>query len=103
MHGYPKWLNTKFDYEYVADNFPKEQWSPDWQALLDDMYQWISTGYLDYRSEGIEDETHRIEPYEREDGTTGYVQLEYKLDDHARIFQLGFTEEEVRNKLSEPE
>ncbi len=101
MKGYPHWLNTRYDYEYVAENFEPNLWKPDWQALLDDMMQWQFVRNLDYRSEGIEDETHRIETWENDDGTPRYEQWEYKLDDHARIFQLGFTEEEVRNKLSE--
>ena len=101
MHGYPKWLNTKEDYIYVADHFDYAQWSPDWQALLDDLYQWQYVKDLASREEGIEDATHRVEEVEDADGAVIYQQWEYKKDDHARLYQLGFTEEEVRNKLNE--
>ena len=101
MHGYPKWLNTKADYYYVADNFPREQWSKDWQSLLDELYQWMYVSDLPSRDEGVEDATHRIEVEEHDDGTVTYEQWEYKKDDHARLYQLGFTEAEVRNKLDQ--
>ena len=101
MKGYPHWLNTKDDYYYVADHFPREQWAKDWQALLDDMMQWQYVSDLASREEGVEDATHRIEENERSDGSIGYEQWEYKKDDHARLYQLGFTEKEVRDKLSE--
>lgn len=100
MHGYPKWLNTKEDYYYVADHFPREQWSPDWQALLEELMQWQYVSDLASREEGIEDSMHRIEAIEHDDGTVSYEQWEYKKDDHARLYQLGFTEEEVRTKLN---
>ena len=100
MKGYPHWLNTKDDYYYVADHFEYAQWSPDWQALLDDLSQWMHVADLASRDEGIEDATHRIEEYERGDGVIVYEQWEYKKDDHARLYQLGFTEEEVRTKLN---
>lgn len=101
MKGYPHWLNTKDDYYYVADNFPKAQWSPDWQALLDDLMQWQYVADLASRDEGIEDATHRIETIEHDDGTVSYEQWEYKKDANARLYQLGFTEAEVRNKLNQ--
>ena len=41
MVGYPNFLNTKEDYIYVHDNFQKEQWLPDFQALLDTMKDWL--------------------------------------------------------------
>lgn len=100
MKGYPHWLNTKTDYYYVADNFPKEQWSPDWQALLDDLMQWQHVADLASRDEGVEDATHRVEEVEDADGAVIYQQWEHKKDDHARLYQLGFTEDEVRTKLN---
>ena len=101
MHGYPKWLNTKEDYIYVSEHFPREKWMPDWQALLDDLYQWMYVADLASREEGIEDATHRIETIEHDDGTVSYEQWAYKKDEFARLYQLGFTEDEVRNKLNE--
>ena len=35
MKGYPKNLNTKFDYLYVKENFKRELWEKDFQNLLD--------------------------------------------------------------------
>ena len=103
MKGYPHWLNTRYDYEYVAENFEPNLWKPDWQALLDDIMQWQFVSDLASRDEGIEDATHRIEESDRGDGVIVYEQWEYKKDDHARLYRLGFTEEEVEAKLAEPD
>ena len=32
MRGYPKYLSTKADYEYVREHFSKEQWQADFQV-----------------------------------------------------------------------
>lgn len=101
MKGYPHFLNTRFDYEYVADHFPREQWAKDWQSLLDELMQWQYVADLASREEGIEDATHRVEEVEDADGAVIYQQWEYKKDANARLYQLGFTEQEVRDKLNE--
>lgn len=100
MRGYPSWLNSKEDYYYVADNFPKSQWLPDWQELLDNEKMWFFVEYLDDPSEGITDATHRVETVDDGEGGVRYAQLEYRTDPHCRMFQLGFTEAEVKNKLN---
>ena len=101
MKGYPHWLNTKDDFYYVADNFPKEQWLKDWQGLLDDEHQWFFIDYFYDPSEGITDATHRVEDEDDGEGNVRYAQYEYRVDPNCRMFQLGFTEEEVRNKLNQ--
>ena len=103
MKGYPHWLNTRADYEYVADNFPRDLWVKDWQALLDDEKQWFFVEYLDDPAEGVTDETHRVETEDDGEGNVRYAQYEYKIDELCRMFQLGFTEEEVQAKIAEPE
>ena len=47
MKGYPQHLNTKADYMYVRANFPREQWLPDFQALLDSTHDWFFEKHLD--------------------------------------------------------
>ena len=100
MKGYPKTLSSREDYIYVAENFPRAQWAPDWQALLDSMRDWFFVRNLESREEGIEDATHKIETEERDDGTVVYTQYEYKVNETAKIFRIGFTEAEVRAKLA---
>ena len=101
MRGYPHWLNTKDDYYYVSEHFPKEQWGKDWQILLDDEKTWQFIAYLDTPDEGVTDATHKVETEDDGEGDVRYAQYEYKIDPYCRMFQLGFTEQEVRDKLNE--
>lgn len=97
MYGYPKRLNTKQDYYFVKENFPKEQWQKDWQALLDSEKNWFPVKTYKKSGYGTEDETHKIvvqEPME-EGGQTYYIQMEYKADPNCKMARLGFTREEV--------
>ena len=41
MKGIPKHLNTKFDYEYIRKNFPKEQYIPFFEDLLKSRTAWF--------------------------------------------------------------
>ncbi len=104
MRGYPKILNTKDDYEYVRDNFPKSQWQADWQNLLDTMRDWVPLWTLKSRESGIEDETHKItsETRDNEYGEypeTVYTQWEYQVIPTCKLLILGFSEEEVTAAL----
>jgi len=102
MIGFPKWLNTKEDYAYVKDNFSPEQWKPVFRELLDERMQWLNTGLLQNESDGITDETHKVVGGDADmPGTTPqYYQYEYMEDSNCRLFQLGFTVEEVEGYLS---
>ena len=52
MKGYPKNLNTKFDYLYVKENFKKDLWEKDFQNLLDTRMDWFFVKNLDSQEEG---------------------------------------------------
>ncbi|MBR3722094.1 MAG: hypothetical protein IKN12_04940 [Selenomonadaceae bacterium] len=103
MQGYPKHLNTKEDYLFVKENFPKEMWKKDWQALLDSRQNWFFVKDLPYKLSGIEDETHKIVENTDMDGGENitYSQYELRDDENATIFRLGFTVAEVEAALSE--
>lgn len=102
MRGFPATLSSKGDYIYVKDNFPDEQWKPEWQALLDSCKDWFNVGETT-KKKGKTDETHKVveqEPME-EGGTTIYYQFELKENPTAKLFQIGFTAEEVEAALAE--
>lgn len=102
MIGYPKHLNTKFDYEFVRDNFPKENWESDFQALLDSQYEWFFVKYLEDDDEGITDDTHKVveEAGPKESETKKRSQYEYRHNPDCLLCRLGFTEEEVKEALA---
>ena len=108
MKGFPKYLNTKSDYIYIKENFPKEEWFPVWVGLLKNHQEWFATGALENKSAGVEDATHRI----REDITpammsadgkekVSYTQEELRDNPAHPFFALGFTQEEVEEALAE--
>jgi hypothetical protein len=101
MKGFPGYLNTRADYEYVRDNFPPEQWRSRFQALLDERFSWLPVGPLAEGAPGVEDASHRV--VEHYDGTgqavVSRVQEEFREDPAALIFRLGFTVEEVEDAL----
>lgn len=101
MVGFPKWLNTKEDYLYVREHFPREQWEPVFRALLDERMQWLNVGLLESEADGITDETHKVITVDGDNGALKqYYQYEYKEDRNCRLFRLGFTVEEVKNIVS---
>ena len=55
MVGYPKYLNTKDDYEFVRKNFPKDMWQSAFESLLDTRRDWFNEGEI--TGTGITDET----------------------------------------------
>lgn len=99
MKGYPKTLASREDYEYVAANFPPELWRPDWQNLLDTMCDWFFVRELTDLSEGVTDDTHKVEVNEDETGAKTYTQYEWRVNPTCKLFRIGFTEQEVRDKL----
>lgn len=98
MKGYPKHLNSKTDYLYVKDHFPKEKWQPDFQALLDNRMQWLNAGPVALES-GITDATHEVRTLERDGKAPEYYQYEYKEDSNCQLFRLGFTVQEIQDFL----
>lgn len=101
MIGFPKNLNTKEDYEYVRKNFQKEEWEKEFQNLLDTVNEWFNMGVLADGDTGTTDDTHRVTEDKQEDtGTVTRTQWEYKENPDAKIFQLGYTVEEVKAILA---
>ena len=106
MRGFPKNLNTKFDYEYVKENFPAELWVPEFQALLDSARDWFFVREVASEAAGITDATHKVIENTVTTGineTTGepittitYAQYEFKTNPTAKIFRIGYTENEVK-------
>jgi len=86
MRGFPKHLNTRFDYEYVKNEFPASQWKPAWQGLLDTRFSWLpATG-----KETAETPLRDVEADGQVVGQEAWVE-----DPNAKIFRLGFTVAEV--------
>lgn len=105
MKGFPKHLNSKFDYLYIKENFPADLWKPAWERLLQERQKWFDMGIID-EGEGISDDTHRVETFEnKEDGGTRKElhQFELKNDMSSDFFKFGFTVEEVEAALREAE
>ena len=94
MIGNPKYLNTRFDYEYVKDNF--DNWRDYWQELYDSRMIWQAV-------EGpvTPDETHRILQSQDMEGNEIEIHQEYQVDPNAKLFRIGFTEAEVEAALGE--
>lgn len=92
MRGYPKHLNSKQDYLNCLGIFPEET-KKDLQRLLNDRFVWTDTEVLEDAT-GITDDTHRV--IDTEDVR---IQQELREDEHAEIYRLGFTVEEVEELL----
>lgn len=102
MKGYPHHLNSKADYLYVHDNFPRAKWLPDFQALLDSRQDWFFEKHLANKEEGIEDDTHKVVEFkETEESESTYDQYVLKEYEGAPIFRLGFTVEELEALIKE--
>ena len=104
MKGFPKHLNSKYDYEYIKDNFPDEQWRPYWQALLEERFRWMDDHEIPSPEAGIVDDTHKVEERHTTDPETGadvttYMQLVYKENPGSDFWRLGFTVEGVEAAL----
>ena len=94
MVGYPKYLNTKDDYEFVRKNFPKDMWQPTFESLLDTRRDWFNEGEI--TGTGITDETHKVIIDEQSGEKYQYV---YKENPNCRMEQLGYTEDEIKSIL----
>lgn len=105
MRGFPKHLSTKQDYLFVKENFPKTQWQPVFQALLDGRIKWITTAKLKEDDKGVTDATHRVA--EIKDDSTGMVkeryQEEFAEDPNCSLLRLGFSVDEVEKLVGEEE
>ena len=96
MVGYPKNLNSKFDYLFVKDMFPREMWEKDFKNLLETTHDWFFVSILKSKEDGIEDTTHKIV----EDTINNTIsQYEYRENPECKLNQLGFSREEIENIL----
>ena len=95
MVGYPKFLNTKEDYEYVRNNFPKNEWEKDFKALLDGEKDWFNVGETD---NGIIDDTHKVI---KDEQTGKTYQYELQVNPNCKMHRIGYTREEVEKALNE--
>lgn len=105
MRGFPKHLNSKFDYLYIKDNFPPELWKPAWERLLQGRKQWFDTGIIE-EGEGITDDTHKVEAFDNKEGEetrTEWHQFELRDDMSSDFIKFGFTVEEIEAALGEAE
>lgn len=93
--GYPKHLNTKEDYEFVRRNFIKTEWENDFKALLDGEKEWFNVGET---ADGISDSTHKV-IVDEQSGKT--YQYELKVNSNCKMYQLGYTCDEVEKILEE--
>lgn len=104
MRGYPKFLNTKEDYEYVRANFPREEWEKDFKALLDMQQEWFFVKELGEGEIGVSDDTHKIEvspSTSNPDGKAHSYQYELRYNPQCLMARLGYTEAEVKAILEE--
>lgn len=103
MLGYPKTLKTKADYEYVRNNFPKEQWRAAFQNLLDTQNEWFFVKELAQGEAGQSDDTHKIvisPSFENEDGAAHNYQYELRYNPNCMLARVGYTVEEVEAILA---
>lgn len=106
MKGFPKHLNSKFDYYYIKQNFPALKWKPYWQRLLDERYRWMDDHELTDPAQGIIDDTHRVEERHSVDQSTGeeittWMQVVYKENPGSDFWRMNFTVEEVERALED--
>ena len=95
MQGDARYLNTKYDYEYVKEH--QDNWKEYWQTLYDSRLIWDNVEWV---GEGIEDDTHRLIQSQDEEENPIIIQQEFKLDEHCKLLRLGFTVEEVEAALA---
>lgn len=102
MKGIPKHLNTKFDYEYIRKNFPKEQYIPFFQALLDTKKAWFFVKELQDGEIGVSDDTHKIEIQLSifEEEKSKRYQYELRDNPNSLLNTIGYTEEEVQEIIA---
>lgn len=101
MRGFPKNLNTKFDYEFVLANFTdtaegKAKVKQEFQKLLDSVKGWFFVKDLPSAEAGIEDETHKVVVSKNENDEDTFTQYELRDNPTCKLFKLGFTVAEVQ-------
>ena len=96
MKGYPSFMNTREDYEYARTNFPKDKWLPDFQNLFSTMKSWYFVSSLKKKTDGYEDETHKIIEIPDSNNSISYAQYELRVNPDCKLFRIGYTEKEIK-------
>jgi len=89
VRGYPKFLNSKADYEYVKGHFPKYKWLPDFEKLIDDNKKWMKEDQLIKKEDGVIDKESKVIEEENENKEKVYCQYKFKEDPNCKINRLG--------------
>lgn len=102
MQGYPKFVNSISDIEYLLAEFPGDPRNRQFlQSLLDERFGWYPVAELADGDPGENDITHKVEEIELEPGVSARWQYEQRENPTARIFRLGLTVAQVENQLME--
>lgn len=101
MKGFPASLNTKEDYEYIRDKFPTGEWKPAYQALLDTASDWFFVKNLEEGEEAPAGDNYKVVKGQTTGEETQPDALyEFRESPTAKVFQIGFTIEEVKEALA---
>ena len=98
MRGFPKYLNTKADYDYVAKNFPPEKRERDFfGALIEDSKKFVEVRTL-AEGEKITPTKDQLILDQVEAGTNKKIQvlMELQPDPNGKMARLGLKEEDVK-------
>ena len=95
MEGPARYLNTRYDYEYVKEH--QDNWREYFELLYSDRLIWDNVELVE---DGVTDATHRLVQSQDEEGNPVMIQQELLLDVNCKLFRLGFTVEEVEIILS---
>ncbi len=102
MKGLPKHMNSKYDYLYIKETLPDDEWKPYWRALLTESKTWVDLGEIN-EADAIVDDTHKIEHFTEKDndGTEKATVHQYQLrtDPSSDMVKMGFTEDEINDAL----
>ena len=105
MRDFPKHLNTKDDYMYVLNHFPKEKVLPLFKNLLDTMKDWFFVRELGQQESVADTPTMKIIATENnETKEITYAVYELQENPQCKLYRLGFSVEEVKtiiNKMEE--
>ena len=96
MEGPARYLNTRYDYEYVKEH--QDNWREYFELLYSDRLIWDNVELI---GEGITDATHRlVQSIDVETQEPITIQQELLSDVNCKLLRLGFTVEEVEIILS---
>ena len=91
MIGFPSTIGTRHDVEVLLQIFPVETKSY-LSSLIDEIPQWYEVELV---GEGVTDDTHKVIGNKGIDDVITFTQYELRDNPNAKLFQLGFTVDEV--------